>query len=107
MVNIILLLPVCMILLMNGKAADRAWGAKTDGRSILLAVYFTILLFIVLLFFVGPSGLLPIVHTLLAIQITFKLISVITIGISSAVVISNIAIGLLHSGTEQPHLTSR
>ena len=98
-VNIIVLLPVCIIILMNGKAAELAWGTKTDGRSILLAVYFTILLFSVLLLIVGPNGLLPIVHTLLAIQITYKLISVITVGMRSAVVISNIAISLLHSGT--------
>ena len=57
-VNVIVLLPVCIIILMNGKAAERAWGAKTDGRSILLAVYFTILLFSVLLLIVGPNGLL-------------------------------------------------
>jgi len=99
LVNVIVLVPVCIILLRNGKAAEQAWGAKTVGRSILLAVYFTILLFSVLLLIVGPNGLLPIVHTLLAIQITYKLISIITVGIRSAVVISNIAIGLLHVGT--------
>jgi hypothetical protein len=99
MVNVIVLVPVCIILLRNGQAAERAWGAKTDGRSILLAVYFTILLFSGLLLIAGPNGLLPIVHTLLMVQITYKLISVITVGIGSPVVISNIAISMLHSGT--------
>ena len=70
-----------------------------DGRSILLADYFTILLFSGLLLIVGPNSLLPIVHTLLTVQISYKLILVITVGIGSPVVISNIAISLLHSGT--------
>ena len=98
-VNVAVLVPVCLVILADGKRAEFAWGAKTDGRSILLAIYATILIVSGLLLFVGPRNVLPIVHTVLAMQVIYKATTVLTVGLRSPVVISNVIIAALHSYT--------
>ena len=104
--NIAILLAVCTVLIAFSDAEPvvHVWGPRTDGRGILLSVYFAILL---------ASAMLLALHTvsadkaaaehmvvaLLAVQILYKISTPITAGPANPVAISNLAISALHAAT--------
>jgi hypothetical protein len=96
-VNVCVLIPVCLGLFSNADWTVPAYGSSTPARGILLAVYLAIL--------IGSVGLLlkPIpsmVAALLLVQVTYKIITPMTVGtLSNPVVISNLAIAALHGVT--------
>ena len=92
--NILVLIPVCALLLVDSPRAAVVWGERTPARSILTALYLTILVgSIVFLFVPHPEF----VVVLLAIQILYKLLTLPLVGtLRHPVVLSNLAIAAVH-----------
>jgi hypothetical protein len=96
-VNVAVLVPVTFVLLRDGEPARFAWGPRTEGRQILLAIYLSILvLSCALLVWDEPR----MAAGLLLAQVIYKLLSPLTVGtLKNPVVVSNLAIAALHSVT--------
>lgn len=101
LLNIVVLVPVLVVLSRNGPAATRAWGVDTPARRILAAIYAAILLGSIglLALMAFGTGILAWAQALLAIQITYKILTVPFAGLRNPVVLSNIAIAIVHSVT--------
>ena len=96
-VNIAVLIPVCTVLILNIRPFVDVWGPATPARGILLSMYLSIL-FISIGLWLRRNPML--VAPLLAMQICYKLITPITVvSLTNPVVISNIAIAILHALT--------
>jgi hypothetical protein len=96
-VNIAVLIPVCTVLILNIRPLVDVWGPATPARGILLSMYLSILLLSVGLWMRRNPML---VAPLLAMQICYKLTTPITVGsLTNPVVISNIAIAIVHAIT--------
>ena len=96
-VNIAVLIPVCTVLILNIRPLVDVWGPATPARGILLSMYLSILFLSVGLWMRRNPML---VAPLLAMQICYKLTTPITVGsLTNPVVISNIAIAIVHALT--------
>lgn len=96
-VNIAVLIPVCTVLILNIRPLVDVWGPATPARGILLSMYLSILFLSVGLWLRRNPML---VAPLIAIQICYKLTTPITVGsLTNPVVISNIAIAIVHALT--------
>lgn len=95
--NIAVLLPVCLGLMLDTAWATRAFGPRTPGRSILVAMYGAILVVsMALLAWPEPR----IVIGVLLMQITYKPLTVLTLGrLRHPVVLSNLVIAVVHAVT--------
>ncbi|MEL6871158.1 MAG: hypothetical protein AAFO81_15275 [Pseudomonadota bacterium] len=92
--NLVVLLPVCVGIVRNSPWATIAYGGVTPARGILLAVYVVIALFSAVLLFVSDPCL---VACLLAAQVSYKLLTPITVGtIDNPVVKANLMIATFH-----------
>ena len=100
--NVLVLVPVTAGLWFDLPWTAAAYGGDAPARRILLAVYLAIL--------IGSLGLLlgcvcwrvlpEAALTLLGLQIVYKLLSSVTVGsLANPVVVSNLAIALLHAVT--------
>jgi hypothetical protein len=95
--NIAVLVPVCLGLLLDTAWAARAFGPRTAGRSILLAVYGAIL-FVSVALLVWPDPRMAV--SLLLMQMTYKSLTALTIGrLRHPVVVSNLVIAAVHAVT--------
>jgi hypothetical protein len=96
-VNVAVLLPVTFVLLRDGEPARFAWGPRTEGRQILLAIYLAILVLSCGLLVWGEPRMAA---GLLLAQVIYKLLSPLTVGtLKNPVVVSNLAIATLHAVT--------
>ena len=96
-VNIAVLIPVCTVLILNIRPLVDVWGPATPARGILLSMYLSILFLSVGLWLRRNPML---VAPLIAMQICYKLTTPITVGsLTNPVVISNIAIAIVHALT--------
>ena len=92
--NIVVLVPVCFGLLSDASWAGHAYGAGTDARAILLAVYLAILVVSVLLL-LRPNPAM--IAALLLVQVLYKAMTPFTVGgLDNPVVVSNLAITAVH-----------
>ena len=92
-VNIVVLVPIVFSMFVGSPIIDRAWGQFTESRGILSAMYFA-LLAVSLGLLVRPIPVF--VVPLLAVQVIYKLTTLFVVGIFNPVVISNLAIAVLH-----------
>jgi hypothetical protein len=95
-INIVVLVPVIFSLVAQLPWTVRAFGVMTPARNILLSTYLTFLVTSIL-FLLWP--LEPGIITLLAIQISYKILSAFTVRtLTNPVVIANLIIAMLHTG---------
>lgn len=94
--NIALLVPVVAVLLFIPRLAIRLYGNQTPARGVVLALYLTLIAASVL-FLVWP--LEPGIITLLAVQISYKVLSAFTIRVlTNPLVIGNLLIAAIQTG---------
>ena len=95
--NILVLIPIVVLMAINSPFVDEAWGEFTAARGILMSIYLSILVVSVFLVFrPAPSF----VAALLIVQVVYKLTTPLTVGtFLNPVVISNLAISVLHIAT--------
>jgi hypothetical protein len=95
--NILVLIPIVVLMAINSPFVDEAWGEFTAARGILMSIYLSILVVSVFLVFrPAPSF----VAALLIVQVVYKLTTPFTVGtFLNPVVISNLAISVLHIAT--------
>lgn len=94
LLNIIVLIPVCLALILDGEKVQKSAGIFTPARGILLAMYFTILLASAILLWIDEAKM---VLALLSIQIVYKIITPITVKtFKNPIVISNLLIAAFH-----------
>lgn len=94
-INIVVLTPVISVLLLGLSPAEKGFGAVTDARLILTAIYISIALAsaaIIVLHLKGLAWAMPMSVALFAVQITYKLFTVPMVGLSSPVVITNLGV---------------
>ena len=94
-VNLVVLVPVSVLLVVGGRFAVRWWGQVTPSRNIVLAQYLS---------FISASALFlfwplePAIITLLALQITYKVLSAFTVRtMTNPVVIANLLVASFHT----------
>lgn len=93
--NIIVLTPFCFLILVNNSRIEKVLGSLTPARSILLAIYITILISSLLLV-IFPNKTL--IFGLLSMQIFYKLLATLTVrDFKNPVIISNVIIAIFHS----------
>jgi hypothetical protein len=95
--NILVLIPIVVLMAINSPFVDEAWGEFTAARGVLMSIYLSILVVSVFLVFrPAPSF----VAALLIVQVVYKLTTPFTVGaFLNPVVISNLAISVLHIAT--------
>ena len=95
--NILVLIPIVVLMAINSPFVDEAWGEFTAARGILMSIYLSILVVSVLLAFRPVPSF---VAALLIVQVVYKLTTPFTVGtFLNPVVISNLAISVLHIAT--------
>lgn len=100
--NIVVLLPVIWVLARNRAAAANAWGPDTPARRILASIYAAILvssIVLVALSSAATTDIIPWAQALLGLQVIYKALSAYVVGLRNPVVLSNIAIALVHLAT--------
>ena len=97
LLNIAVLVPVCLAILFGGRRMIAVFGMATPARSILLALYLTILAAsLILLWLDRPEA----IATLLVMQVAYKVLTPFTVGtLRHPVVASNLLIAAFHSAT--------
>jgi hypothetical protein len=92
--NIAVLVPVCTVLILDIAPFVEVWGPMSPARGILLSMYLSILILSAMLWRqTNPLLVAP----LLAMQVFYKLTTPMTVGtLTNPVVISNIAIAIVH-----------
>ncbi|MEL7132613.1 MAG: hypothetical protein AAGK77_09380 [Pseudomonadota bacterium] len=93
LLNLLILVPVILGLLSSG--LDDAFGPDTDARRILTCIYIAIALVsaaLVVLHAVGHAWAVPMTFALFAVQITYKLATVVAVGLASPVVQTNLVV---------------
>lgn len=95
--NVLVLAPILVGMAIGSSRIDFAWGEFTAARGILASIYFALLvLSAILLFKTIPVFVVP----LLATQVIYKITTPFTVGtLLNPVVISNLAISVLHLAT--------
>lgn len=99
--NVLVLVPVLGVLAANGRAAEYAWGSDTASRRILIAIYSAILAASLLLIagdFLNHE-VLAWTQALLGVQIVYKLLTALLVGLHNPVVLSNLGIAIVHAAT--------
>ncbi len=103
LVNALIVFPVSIGMLTDQPGMDAVFGAKSDARTILESVYLAIgLISVAGLVAIGlgqSAQIIPMAAGLLILQIVYKLITVTTVGISSPVVLTNLAVVAVHTVT--------
>jgi hypothetical protein len=95
--NILVLIPIVVLMTINSPFVDEAWGEFTAARGILMSIYLSILVVSVFLVFRPVPSF---VAALLIVQVVYKLTTPFTVGtFLNPVVISNLAISVLHIAT--------
>ena len=95
--NILVLIPIVVLMAINSPFVDEAWGEFTAARGILMSIYLSILVVSVFLVFRPVPSF---VAALLIVQVVYKLTTPFTVGtFLNPVVISNLAISVLHIAT--------
>ena len=93
-INIAVLVPFCLLILINNSRIEKVLGPYTTGRGILLAIYTTILLASISMLWHPDS---KIIFTLLSMQIVYKTLTPFTTKtFKNPVVISNLFIAIFH-----------
>jgi hypothetical protein len=98
-INILVLAPICIGLILNKDSLNAVFGYKTTARQILLCMYLTILAASISLLALKlePRAF---VQALLAMQIAYKLLSVVLISDKKTPVLwFNLVIAIFHSTT--------
>lgn len=103
LVNAVIVFPVSYGMLSGQPGMDAVFGTTSAARHILASVYLGIGLVSV----AGLAGLalgqsqyvVPMAAGLLVMQVTYKLITVVTVGLASPVVLTNIAVIGVHAVT--------
>jgi hypothetical protein len=95
-VNIVVLVPIVFGMFADLSFIDRVWGVSTESRGILASIYFALLV-LSLILIVRP--IVVFVVPLLTIQVIYKLTTPFVVGLFHPVVLSNIAIAVLHGIT--------
>jgi hypothetical protein len=96
-VNIVVLVPVCISLLRKAAWCDSAYGPSSPARGILASIYLAILLLSIALLAHPYAGA---IMALLTVQVLYKVTTPFTVGtFANPVVLSNLAIALLHAFT--------
>ena len=100
LVNAMIVLPVSYGMLSGQAGMDAAFGATSAARQILASVYLAIGLVSVAglagLAFGQSQHVVPMAAGLLVMQVTYKLITIVTVGLASPVVVTNIAVIVVH-----------
>jgi hypothetical protein len=92
--NIAVLVPVCGALILSAPWIERAYGAPTPARAILLCIYLAILTVSVWQLRAQDPR---VVASLLAVQVIYKVLTPIAVGdLMNPVVISNLLISVVH-----------
>ena len=95
--NILVLIPIVVLMAINSPFVDEAWGEFNAARGILMSIYLSILVVSVFLVFRPVPSF---VAALLIVQVVYKLTTPFTVGtFLNPVVISNLAISVLHIAT--------
>jgi len=95
--NILVLIPIVVLMAINSPFVDEAWGEFTAARGILMSIYLSILVVSLFLMFRPVPSF---VAALLIVQVVYKLTTPFTVGtFLNPVVISNLAISVLHIAT--------
>ncbi|WP_299048477.1 hypothetical protein [uncultured Tateyamaria sp.] len=92
-VNLVILVPV-IAGLVRGRM-DLAFGPDTDARRILLCLYCSIAVasaVLILLHVLGAAWAVPMTFALFAVQIMYKLATVVMVGLHSPVVATNLCV---------------
>jgi hypothetical protein len=93
-VNIVVLVPILALMAIKSPIVDHAWGGFTQARGILMSIYFAILVLSLFLIFKPVASF---IFALLLVQVIYKVTTPFTVrSISNPVVISNLAIAMLH-----------
>ena len=94
-VNLVVLVPVSILLVAGGRFAVKWWGQVTPARNIVLAMYLSFISALILFLF---WPLEPAIITLLALQITYKVLSVFTVRtLTNPVVIASLLVASFHT----------
>jgi hypothetical protein len=106
LLNIVVLVPVTASLLARARWAVPAWGERTPARDILLSIYLSILFAssVLLVLVAGDGGSTQersAAIALLTVQIVYKVLTTFTVhgALRNPVVLSNLAIGVVHGVT--------
>jgi hypothetical protein len=103
LINIIILIPVCIIILYFEDTASFAYGVNTPSRQILLSMYLSILVFSIFLLvnriYYGKSNNVSII-SLLTVQIIYKILSVgLVTAPNNPVKWANLIVAIIHMFT--------
>ncbi|MEO1779288.1 MAG: hypothetical protein AAFU63_10900 [Pseudomonadota bacterium] len=93
--NLVVLVPVLVSLASGAAGLDAAFGPDTDARRILASVYAAIGIVsagLIALHVAQHPWAVPMTVALFAVQITYKLMTLVTVGIGSPVVITNLVV---------------
>jgi hypothetical protein len=95
--NVLVLAPLILLLLVfKPERMEKVYGDDTDARKILAAVYFAIMVGSIWAMALGGEDAIDMALPILYLQIIYKLITVLTVGLKNPVVISNVFIAILH-----------
>lgn len=98
-INIVVLIPVCLGLLLGRPEFDGVFGPRTTAREILVSIYLAILLMSAWLLF-DSQNQANFVVSLLALQVAYKILSVVLISNKKAPVLwFNLVIAVIHTCT--------
>lgn len=102
-VNLLVLVPLLSAFALQPANMDSVFGPITDARRILVCLYATIAVASIAglaLMTIGETALATQIGlTLFALQIIYKLMTVPMVGLSSPVVLTNLAVVAIHSAT--------
>ena len=102
-VNLLVLIPLLSAFALQPANMDTVFGPVTDARRILVCLYATIAIASIaglLLLGMGETALATQIGlTLFALQITYKLLTVPLVGLSSPVVFTNLVVVAIHGAT--------
>lgn len=92
--NVAVLTPICAFLVLDIDRVEKVYGAATEGRAVLLSMYFAILV-------LSIGSLirqnLQFIAAILLLQVVYKITTPFTVGtLANPVVISNIFVAVLH-----------
>ena len=100
LVNALIVFPVSVGLLSGQPAMDSAFGAPSDARQLLASVYLGIglvsLAALANLAIGYSQPVVPMAAGLLVMQVVYKLLTVLTVGVTSPVVLTNMGVIGVH-----------
>jgi hypothetical protein len=97
LLNIVVLIPVCLMLIRNNPQFTAIYGGSTPARQILMSIYIAILVLSIFLLVVPNKSM---ALSLFLVQIIYKLLTAWTVkDIKNPVVQSNLFIAVVHIAT--------